>query len=114
MYKKYLQARELRQNMTSQEYKLWALLRNRNFNGVKFVRQYPIGPYIVDFACRKKRIVLELDGGQHNEMQNKIYDDKRTEYLISKGYKVLRFWNNEIDDNLEGVYLKLLDFVKDM
>lgn len=114
MYKKYLQARELRQNMTSQEYKLWALLRNRNFNGVKFVRQYPIGPYIVDFACRKKRIVLELDGGQHNEMQNKIYDDKRTGYLISKGYKVLRFWNNEIDDNLEGVYLKLLDFVKDM
>ena len=114
MYKKYLQARELRQNMTSQEYKLWALLRNRNFNGVKFVRQYPIGPYIVDFACRKMRIVLELDGGQHNEMQNKIYDDKRTEYLISKGYKVLRFWNNEIDDNLEGVYLKLLDFVKDM
>lgn len=114
MYKKYLQARELRQNMTSQEYKLWALLRNRNFNGVKFVRQYPIGHYIVDFACRKKRIVLELDGGQHNEMQNKIYDDKRTEYLISKGYKVLRFWNNEIDDNLEGVYLKLLDFVKEM
>lgn len=54
MYKKYLQARELRQNMTPQEYKLWALLRNRKFNGVKFVKQYPIGSYIVDFAGRKR------------------------------------------------------------
>ena len=107
MYKKYLQARELRQNMTPQEYKLWALLRNRKFNGVKFVKQYPIGSYIVDFAGRKKRIVIELDGGQHNEIQNKINDDKRTEYLISIGYKVLRLWNNEIDNNIEGVYLKL-------
>ena len=59
------------------------------------------------FAGRKKRIVIELDGGQHNEIQNKINDDKRTEYLISKGYKVLRLWNNEIDNNIEGVYLKL-------
>lgn len=107
MDKKYTLARELRQNMTPQEYKLWVLLRNRKFNGVKFVREYPIGPYIVDFACRKKRIVLELDGGQYNEISNKDSDDKRTEYLISKGYKVLRFWNNEIDNNIEGVYLKL-------
>lgn len=107
MDKKYVLARELRQYMTPQEYKLWALLRNKKFNGVKFVRQYPIGPYIVDFACRKKSIVIELDGGQHNEIQNKINDDKRTEYLISKGYKVLRFWNSEIDNNIEGVYLKL-------
>ncbi len=111
---KYLKARELRQNITPQEKILWNLLRNRNFHGVKFVRQYPVGPYIADFVCRKKRIVIEIDGGQHNEIKNKIYDDKRTEYLISKGYKVLRFWNNEIDNNLEGVYRKLLDFVEEV
>ncbi len=108
MDKKYILARKLRNDMTPQEFKLWNLLRNRQFEGAKFVRQYPIGSYIVDFACRRKRLVIELDGGQHNEIENIKYDNERTTYLTNKGYKVLRFWNNEIDNNLEGVYLKIL------
>jgi len=109
---KYFRARELRQNMTPHESILWDLLRNRQFNSVKFVRQYPIGPYIVDFACRKKRLVIELDGGQHNINQNIDYDNKRSEYILSKGYKIIRFWNNDIDNNLESVYLELLSFIE--
>ncbi len=70
MDKKYITARVLRKNMTPQEYKLWDLLKNRQLNGIKFVRQYPIGPYIVDFASRREHIVIELDGGQHNSPEN--------------------------------------------
>ena len=62
---------------------------------------------IVDFICREKNIIIELDGGQHNEERNIIYDKERTDYLRSKGYKVIRFWNNDIDNNIEGVYLEL-------
>ena len=111
MDKKYLLARTLRKNITPQEQKLWNLLRNRQFYGAKFVRQYPIGPYIVDFACRRKKLVIELDGGQHNTDKNIEKDNKRTEFLISKGYTVIRFWNNEVDNNIEGVYLKLKSFI---
>lgn len=97
--------------MTPQECKLWNLLKNRQLNGIKFVRQYPIGPYIVDFASRREHIVIELDGGQHNIPENISNDNIRTEYLISQGYKVIRFWNNDIDDNIDGVYLKLLELL---
>ncbi len=105
-------ARNLRKNITSQEQKLWNLLRNRQFFGVKFVRQYPIGPYIVDFVCRRKKLVIELDGGQHNTDENIEKDNERTEFLRSKGYTVIRFWNNEIDSNIEGVYLRLMSFIE--
>ncbi len=108
MKEKYIKARELRHNTTPQEQKLWNLLKNRQFKGIKFVRQYPIGSYIVDFACRKEKVIIEIDGGQHKIDSNIIYDNKRTEYLNSRGYKVYRFWNNEIDANIEGVYEKLL------
>ena len=111
MDKKYITARVLRKNMTPLECKLWNLLKNRQLNGIKFVRQYPIGPYIVDFASRREHIVIELDGGQHNNPENISYDNIRTEYLISQGYKVIRFWNNEIDNNIDGVYLKLLELL---
>ena len=105
-------ARKLRQNLTEQEAVMWHLLRNRGLNGYKFRRQYPIGSYVVDFVCRELKLIIELDGGQHNEPENIEYDKKRTQYLNEKGYKVVRFWNNEIDENLEGVYqsiLKVLD-----
>ncbi len=111
MDKKYITARVLRKNMTPLECKLWNLLKNRQLNGIKFVRQYPIGPYIVDFASRREHIVIELDGGQHNIPENISNDNIRTEYLISQGYKVIRFWNNDIDDNIDGVYLKLLELL---
>ena len=102
-------SRDLRKNMTPQERKLWCIIRNRQFYGYRFRRQFPLGQYIVDFICREKKIIIEIDGGQHNEIQNIQYDNKRTEYLISEGYKVLRFWNNDIDKNIGGVYEKLKD-----
>ena len=100
-------ARELRANMTPQERKLWQIIRNRKFYGYRFLRQFVIGNYIVDFLCREKSIIIEVDGGQHNQEKDIEYDKIRTEYLNSKGYILIRFWNNEIDNNIEGVYEKL-------
>ncbi len=102
-----LKSRELRKNMTPQEKKVWNLLKNRQFYGFRFRRQCPLGSYIVDFVCREKKIIIEIDGGQHNHDDDKEYDKKRTEYLKSLGFRVIRFWNNDIDKNLEGVYRKL-------
>lgn len=104
-----IKARNLRKNQTKQEQKMWDLLRNRQFNNYKFRRQYVIGNYIVDFVCREKKIVIEIDGGQHNEIINIKYDNERTMFLKEAGYKVIRFWNNDIDNNLEGVYKTILD-----
>ena len=100
-------ARLLRKNQTPQESKLWKLLRNRNFHGLKFKRQHPVGKYIVDFVCIDKKIIIEIDGGQHTTPDKIKTDTSRTLDLESKGYKVIRFWNNEIDNNFEGVYLTL-------
>jgi len=97
------QAKTLRKNMTVQEKTLWNILRNNKFYGLKFRRQVPIGNYIVDFVCEIHNMIIELDGGQHNEPDNIEYDKQRTEFLENKGYKVLRFWNNEIDNNIDGV-----------
>ena len=102
-----IKARELRKNMTSQERKLWNILKNRQFYGYRFRRQFPIGSYIVDFVCREKKIIIELDGGQHNQSSEIQYDLKRTKFLESEGYIVLRFWNNDIDKNLAGIYKDL-------
>lgn len=93
--------------MTVQERKLWNIIRNRQFFGYRFRRQFPIGQYIVDFVCREKKIIIEIDGGQHNEINNIEYDKKRTVFLNAEGFKVIRFWNNEIDNNIDGVYEKL-------
>ena len=94
-------ARELRKNQTDAELKLWQLLRNRNFHGYKFRRQHRIGEYITDFACVSLKLVIELDGSQH--MQNVDYDIHRTRYLNSKGFKVVRFWNNDILNQVSSV-----------
>jgi very-short-patch-repair endonuclease len=96
--------KKLRQNATPQECILWAQLRGKNL-GFKFYRQHSIGPYIADFYCAAKKIVIELDGSQH--VHNKIYDSERTEYFQNLNIKVLRFWNNEINCFLEGVLLKI-------
>lgn len=97
-------AKELRKNMTPQERKLWKILRNHQFYDFEIRRQYPIDKYIVDFICRKKKIIIEIDGGQHNEKETIEYDKKRSFDLNKLGYKVVRFWNNDIDKNIEGVY----------
>src|SRR6185312_16994050 len=94
-------ARHLRKNITDAENRLWYFLRNRRLNGDKFVRQYIVGNYIVDFVCREKNLIIELDGGQH--MQAAEYDRCRTEYLEKCGYKVLRFWNIDVFKNTRDV-----------
>ena len=94
-------AKALRKNSTDVERILWQKLRNRQLGGYKFKRQVPIGSYIVDFMCASARLVVELDGGQHNEQQ--AYDQRRTHYLKTKSFKVIRFWNNEVIENLSGI-----------
>ena len=105
-------ARNLRKNSTPQEQKMWQLLRNHRYKGLEFRRQQPIGPYIVDFVCREKWLIIELDGGQHNEDENIVYDDERTKYLESKGFKVIRFWNNDVDNNIEAVFDKIDEYTR--
>ena len=90
--------------MTPQELKLWGILRNRKFKNLTFKRQYPIGDYIVDFICKEKWLIIEIDGGQHNTPDAIEYDKIRTEYLNNRGFNVIRFWNNDIDNNIDGVF----------
>ena len=85
--------RQLRRNASDAENRLWYVLRNRGLNGLKFVRQFPIGPYIADFACREAALIVELDGGQH---AGNAADDIRTAFLRAEGYSVLRFWNDQV------------------
>ena len=93
----------LRKNSTIQEKRLWNLIKNRQFHNLRFKRQVPIGNYIVDFLCPEKHLVIEIDGGQHNEPEIIEYDKRRTQFLESNGYKVIRFWNNDIYENIDGV-----------
>ncbi len=96
-------AKELRSNQTDAEGLLWYYLQNKQLNGHKFRKQQPIGNYIVDFICLEKKLVVELDGGQHGEDEAVKYDQKRTEFLNQSGFEVLRFWNDEIFKNVESV-----------
>lgn len=97
-------ARELRKNPTESELKLWAHLRLRQIGGYKFRRQHPLGPYIVDFVCIEKKLIIEVDGGQHDE--KRFYDINRYKLVKEKGFRVLRFWNNEV--------LRDIDIVKEV
>ena len=107
-------ARKLRKNQTPQEQILWNILRNRQVLGYKFRRQYPIGNYVVDFVCKENKMIIEIDGGQHNTPEGILADENRTKYLQSVGYKILRFWNNEIDNNIEGVYQKIIEQIENI
>jgi len=93
-------ARELRRDMTLAERRLWNILKLRQLDGFRFRRQFPIGPYIADFTCLEARLVVEVDGGQHMEAAD---DGIRDAFLRREGFQVLRFWNNEVMANLEGV-----------
>jgi len=96
-------ARALRRRQTEAESKLWYHLRAKRFHGLKFKRQEPIGSYFVDFVCHPKKLIIELDGGHHAEDSQREYDEVRTLFLEEQGYKVLRFWNQEVFENTEGV-----------
>lgn len=104
-------ARTLRSHLTDAEQVLWRHLRMRQMGGCKFRRQRPIGPYIVDFVCLEKSLIVELDGGQHAEQRR--YDTSRDRWLNVQGYAVLRFWNDEvltkIDDVKEAIYHALTE-----
>jgi very-short-patch-repair endonuclease len=93
-------AKRLRREMTPEEKLLWGKLRDRRLGGHKFRSQQPIGPYIADFVCQEQLLIIEADGSQHGDSKS---DARRDAFLISKGYCVLRFWNNEITCNLIGV-----------
>lgn len=92
-------ARKLRHDSTEAEKRLWKQLRNRQLAGIKFRRQCPVGPYVVDFLCYDLRLVIELDGGQHTIET----DARRTACLEAEGLRLLRFWNNEVLENMDGV-----------
>lgn len=96
-----IKAKELRNNPTDAELKLWRYLRHRRIGGQKFRRQHPVGPYVLDFACLEKGLIVEVDGGQHGERA--AYDSERTAWLESRGFRVLRFWNNEVLRDVETV-----------
>ena len=95
------QARQLRRETTEAEILLWKHLRNRNLAGLKFRRQHPIGRYIADFCCEDEKLVVELDGGQHADDADR--DEERTRYIEKHGYRVVRYWNSEVLDNLDSV-----------
>jgi very-short-patch-repair endonuclease len=99
-------ARQLRTNMTDAERRLWWQLRRKQIDGHRFRRQVPIGPYIVDFACLAQRLLIEVDGGQHSD--NAERDAVRTEWLEAQGFRVIRFWNNDVFENMGGV-LEVID-----
>ena len=93
-------SRALRKNSTDAERKLWSVLRSRQLNGFKFRKQVEIDGYIVDFLCPAKRLIIEVDGGQHTAER----DARRTAYLERQGFRVIRFWNNDVLENLDGVW----------
>jgi very-short-patch-repair endonuclease len=95
-------ARSLRKGDTEAERRLWEMVRNRRLGGFKFVRQLSIGPYIVDFACRDCKLIVEVDGATHGTDAEVTYDERRSAYL-EQGYRILRFWNNDIFVGLSDV-----------
>ena len=104
------QAVELRKEPTPAERRLWSRIRNDQL-GVTFRRQHAVGNYIPDFCSPKAKLVIELDGGQHLEQE--VYDQERTKYLESLGYKVIRFWNNDVVNSIDGVILTIIHAMED-
>ena len=104
-----VQARALRARMTHAERKLWFALRDRRFANFKFRRQVPIGPFIADFICYTARVVVEVDGGQHADSWT---DERRDRWFAANDFLVLRFWNNDVLSNLEGVLTSILDTLR--
>ena len=105
-------AKELRKRQTEAEKRLWFKLRDKQLYGAKFRRQEPVGNYIVDFVCFEKKLVLEIDGNPHKHTDVKRNDKQRTAWMQSEGFKVLRFWNADILNNIEVVLKKVKDCLR--
>jgi very-short-patch-repair endonuclease len=99
--------RRLRKDATDAERKLWSILRNRQMVGLKFFRQYSVGPYILDFYCPEERLAIEVDGGQHADIRGQQCDARRDRYLLDLDIRVIRFWNNDVLRNIEGIGQKI-------
>jgi len=99
--------RKLRHDETPAERVLWQRIRDRQIEGIKFRRQQPIGDYIVDFMSCDRKLIIEIDGGQHNEDLALGQDEIRTRWLTNRGYHLMRFWNNEVLGNLDGVMARI-------
>jgi very-short-patch-repair endonuclease len=97
-------ARRLRRDATRAERKLWYVLQRGQMLGLSFRRQHPVGPYFLDFYCAPLKLAVEVDGGQHGEQYRQAHDDQRSRWLKGKGVTVLRFWNNDVLGNIEGVW----------
>ena len=102
-------AQQLRNNPTEAERRLWRHLSRRQLNGFKFSRQMPVGPYICDFLCRERKLIVDVDGGQHAESTR---DAHRTAFLEAEGYRVIRFWNNDVLSNVDGVLQVIAETLK--
>ena len=96
-------ARDLRKSDTEAERRLWEAIRNRRLAGFKFVRQLPVGPYVADFACRERKLIVEVDGATHGSETERRRDERRSTFLQVEGFRVMRCWNDDVFTNLEGV-----------
>lgn len=105
-------ARSLRKASTPAENKLWDALRRKQIHSLRFRRQYPLGTYFADFVCLPARLIVEVDGGQHADDEGLIYDRKRTAWLEGQRFRVLRFWNHEVFENMDVVLDRIADAVK--
>ena len=101
-------AKGMRKKMPDAEFRLWCELRNGGLDGLKFRRQHPIGNFIVDFFCASAKLVVEVDGEQHSTLAHQAADAQRTKWLEAQGYRVVRFWTNEVMHELEGVCAAIL------
>ena len=101
-------ARRLRQQDTGCEQRMWARLRGRRLAGLKFVRQLPVGPYVADFACREKMLVVEVDGATHGSEEDTAHDAARTRFLEAQGWQVLRVWNDDVVRGIDAVMETIL------
>jgi very-short-patch-repair endonuclease len=102
-------AQQLRNSATEPERRLWRHLSRRQLEGYKFSRQMPVGPFICDFMCRERQLIIELDGGQHADSTR---DASRTAFLEAEGYRVVRFWNNDVLSNTQGVLQVIAEALK--
>jgi very-short-patch-repair endonuclease len=107
-----LDRRRLRKNATDAERKLWNILRGRRMAGLKFFRQYSVGPYILDFYCPERKLTIEVDGGQHADVYGQRHDAHREKYLKELNIRVIRFWNNDVLQNIEGVGQRIKEEVE--
>ena len=100
--------RDLRNSQTKEEKILWEKLKNKQLGGFKFIRQYSVGPYILDFYCSKLRLAIELDGNQHRTISALLYDKERESYLHALDIQTIRFWNSDVDRDIEKVISRIL------